>query len=57
MSLSPEGEKGEKRVFDPVRMPWFFPVLVLGFIAPIRLFAPAVAEKPELFWLDEALRA
>ena len=57
MSLSPEGEKGAKRVFDPVRMPWFFPVLVLGFIAPIRLFAPAVAEKPELFWLDEALRA
>jgi class 3 adenylate cyclase/CHASE2 domain-containing sensor protein len=57
VSLSPEGEKGEKRVFDPVRMPWFFPLLVLGFIAPIRLFAPAVAEKPELFWLDEALRA
>ena len=57
MSLSPEGEKRAKRVFDPDRMPWFFPVFVLGFIALIRFFAPAVAEKPELFRLDEALRA
>jgi len=54
VSLSPDGAK---RVFDPVRTPWFFPLIVFGLIAPLRFFAPAVAEKPELFWFDEALRA
>jgi CHASE2 domain-containing sensor protein len=43
------------RPFDPVNTPWFFPLILLGLLLPLRIFAPQVVEKPELFWLDEAL--
>jgi len=47
---------GPYRRFDPVAAPWFFPLLVLAALVLLRLFAPGLAEKPELFSLDLALR-
>lgn len=43
------------RPFDLVKTPWFFPLILLGLFLPLRIFAPQIAEKPELAWLDEAL--
>jgi class 3 adenylate cyclase/CHASE2 domain-containing sensor protein len=41
--------------FDPVGAPWFFPLLVLTVALSLRVFAPHIVEKAELFWLDLAL--
>lgn len=48
----PTGSSGG---FDPVAAPWFFPLLVLAAVLSLRIFAPRIAEKTELFWLDLAL--
>lgn len=48
----PTGSSGG---FDPVAAPWFFPLLVLAVLLSLRIFAPRIAEKAELFWLDLAL--
>lgn len=48
----PTGSSGG---FDPVGAPWFFPLLVLAVVLSLRIFAPRIAEKAELFWLDLAL--
>lgn len=48
----PTGSSGG---FDPVAAPWFFPLLVLAVALSLRVFAPRIAEKAELFWLDLAL--
>ncbi len=51
-----ETESAGPRVgFDPVSSPWLFPLLAFAALLSLRTFAPAVAEKPELFWLDLAL--
>lgn len=45
-----------KHSFDAVRRPWFSPLVILFLLVIIRVFAPGIAEQPELFWLDQALR-
>jgi len=46
-----------KRPFDVIRRPWFSPLLIFSLLVAFRLLAPGLAERPELFWLDQALRA
>lgn len=47
---------GASRAFDPVAAPWSFPLLVLIAAILLRLYLPDLAEKPELFSLDLALK-
>jgi class 3 adenylate cyclase/CHASE2 domain-containing sensor protein len=47
---------GPARTFDPVVAPWFFPFFVLAALVLLRIYAPGLAEKPELFSLDLALK-
>lgn len=42
--------------FDPLRLPWFMPLMALLLVASVRIFFPETALKPELVWLDQALQ-
>ncbi len=42
--------------FDPLRLPWFMPLLALLLVASVRIFLPETALKPELVWFDQALQ-
>ena len=45
-----------KRPFDAIKAPWFSPLAVFLLLVTFRVLAPGLAERTELFWLDQALR-